>query len=189
MKTTFPFSFVSQLSIPHLPFFLSSYFHLHIFVHHSFNVAHTVGDGCVWCGRWRRRRVSSARATGPGAGERVMTQHVPHIPPLARVLWHSPQVPLLSNPPRPLLHPLAAPAHSLPVYLTLVSARPSQPLSFQPHTISILHSPHDRNCFLKGHQRLKYRMMAFPQPSSPTASPCDQTLIIPLFLQCSSLSQ
>lgn len=104
MKTTFPFSFVSQLSIPHLPFFLSSYFHLHIFAHHSFNVAHTVGDGCVWCGRWRRRRVSSARATGPGAGERVMTQHVPHIPPLARVLWHSPQVPLLSNPP-PTLTP------------------------------------------------------------------------------------
>lgn len=104
MKITFPFSFVSQLSIPLLPFFLSSYFHLHIFAHHSLNVAHTVGDGCAWCGRWRRQ-VSSARATGPGAGERVTTQHVPHMAPLARVLWHTPQVPLLSNPPQPTLTP------------------------------------------------------------------------------------
>ena len=63
-KPQFPLIRISDLHFSS-PFYSFPRFHLQIFAHHSVSAGHTVGEGHVCCGQWRRQ-ISSAGAAGPG---------------------------------------------------------------------------------------------------------------------------
>lgn len=145
---------ISLFLYPRYHFLSSLFFFPPIFIyqhlHTAPSVLDTVGDGCVWYGQGEDR---SFLLGLQGLAQVVSEdQHLPRLPVASDTL---PSPSSLWNLRSPFSHPLAGPACFLLLCLTPLSLWPSQLLTLQPHTTCILHSPHDRNCFLKGRQRRK----------------------------------